>query len=132
MLLLSLNNSCYYHYYYYFTISFIYPVTNFFIYLLLSDLCYFTYIFCHLLDFRYFYYLLGLLIYLSIYLYIYLFTYFLFALVYFILYHRVMWSSRLSLEVKVSLEVVSPHMIFYCKYLAILFLLVYTKICKIM
>ena len=31
---------------------------------------------------------------------------------------------------KVSLQVVSPHMIFHCKYLAILFLLVYTKICK--
>ena len=33
---------------------------------------------------------------------------------------------------KFFLQVLSPHMIFHGKYLAILFLLVYTKICKIM
>ena len=31
---------------------------------------------------------------------------------------------------KISLQIVSLHMIFHCKYLAILFFLVYTKICK--
>ena len=33
---------------------------------------------------------------------------------------------------KIFLQVASPHMIFHCKYLAILYLLAYTKICKIM
>ena len=51
MLLLSLINSCYYQCYHYFTISIIYEKTYLFIYLLLSALCYVTYVFCHLLDF---------------------------------------------------------------------------------
>ena len=77
MLLLSVTNGCYYHYYSYFTISFIYPLTYKFIYLLLSVLCYITYIFCHLLYFSYVCYLCYLLqlfiIYLVVYIFIYLF-----------------------------------------------------------
>ena len=79
MLLLSLINSCYYHYYHYFTISITYQKTCLFPYLLVSALCYFTYIFCHLLDFSYVYYLLGLFMYLFLFIYIftYLYIYFL-------------------------------------------------------
>ena len=85
--------------------------------LLLSVLRYFTYTFCHLLDFSYVYYLLELFIYLFIYLFTYLYfsLFFIFALCGLGLY-------------KVFLEVVSPRMILHCKYLAILVLLVYTEI----
>ena len=56
---------------------------------------------------------------LSIYLYIYLFIHFSSTYVLLALY-------------KVSLQLVSLYMIFHFKYLAILLLLVHTKICKIM
>ena len=89
--------------YYLFTTSIIYSKT-YFVYLLLSVLCYFTYIFCYLSDLNCLYYLLGLYIkiiyyllglymYPSIYLYIYSYIYlFLCALVQFIFYLRLMWS----------------------------------------
>ena len=97
MFLLSLVDSCYYHYYYYFIISIIYPKTYLFIYLLLSVLCYFNFIFCHLLDFSKVYYLLELFMFLSIYLYIYTFIYLFFigfSLVYFLSSHYVVLINQ--------------------------------------
>ena len=69
---------------------------------------------------------LFICLYIYIYIYLFLFIYFVCALVYFIFIFAL---CGLGLY-KFSLEVFTPHMIFHCKYLAISFLLVYTKICK--
>ena len=61
----------------------------------------------------------------------YLYIFFHILIYLFIYLFFILASCSLGLY-KVSLQVVSPRMIFHCKYLALLFLLVYTKICKIM
>ena len=129
MLLLSLLiNSYYYHYHYYFTISFIYLLTYLSIYLLLPVSCYFTNIFCHLLDLSWV--LSVRIIYIFIYLFMYLNIYLFFICLSLVCFFFFELCSVVIY--KVFLQVVSPHMIFHCKYLAILFLLVYTETWKIM
>ena len=109
MLLVSLINN--YHYYYYFTIPFIYLLTHLFLYLLSVLYC-FTYIICHLYVFSYISYLLESFLNLS--------NYFFPDLLIYLFIYQLLWFSWFFIVAlydlglfKVSLQVVSLHIIFY-------------------